>query len=257
MINFDHICRDNDIHYSLHAGTLLGCIREQGFIPWDDDIDIWVPIAEYERFLAIAKKETPYRILDNLHDVGWSRSFSKVSDRRTVVINDEAKSRTLKKYGVSVDIFPLFGIPDDPAWCEKLLKTRRKVVYLQRYRMGLYKGLHPKNVSKKLWAGSNLLLGRDEQFFKSQILEQELSNPDSPHVGCIISVYKTKDIHDRKWFSDTVKLSFEGVEFDAPVGYDAVLRKIYGDYMQLPPPEMQKAHDLEHAFWVTSKDTDQ
>ena len=55
LINFDHICRDNDIHYSLHAGTLLGCIREQGFIPWDDDVDVSITRDEYEKLLLVLK----------------------------------------------------------------------------------------------------------------------------------------------------------------------------------------------------------
>lgn len=251
MIDLDALCARHHLTYYLGYGSLIGAIRHKGFIPWDDDIDIWVPIEVYQQFLELVEKETSYRVLNNFLDRGWSRSFAKVSDTRTVISNDNKKSRTLSSYGVSVDIFPLFGIPAAPDWSRKLLQIRNKVVYLQRYRLGLYQGGSPANLKKKLWSKLSLALGRDEKYYKARILALELSSPDAPRVGCVISVYRTKDIHARKDFSKTVDVTFEGHTFQAPVGYDRVLRRLYGDYMQLPPPEKRIAHDLEHAFWIS------
>ena len=250
LVDLDALCAQYHLTYFLGYGSLIGAIRHQGFIPWDDDIDIWVPIETYKQFLDLVKKETSYAVLDNTSDIGWSRSFAKVSDTRTVIYNEQKKSRTLSSYGVSVDIFPLFGIPETPNWSKKLLQNRDKVVYLQRYRLGLYQGASPANLKKKLWAKLSLALGKDEKYYKSRILELELSSRDTRCVGCVISVYRTKDIHARKDFSKTIDVIFEGHTFQAPIGYDRILRKLYGDYMQLPPPEKRVAHDSERAFWI-------
>jgi lipopolysaccharide cholinephosphotransferase len=246
LCDIDEVCRRNRITYYLAYGSLIGAVRHQGFIPWDDDIDIWVPVEEYERFLNAVKHETSYKVLNHLKDVGWSRSFSKVSDPGTYIVNEKAESRTLKSYGVSVDIFPLFYVDPDPDWISRLLKLRNRVVYLQRYRLGLYR--ERKEYLKILFAKMLLASGHDEAFYKKRIMAQECSLSNGKHRGCVISVYREKDMHPSDAFAETVELHFENRTFSAPCGYDQILRDLYGDYMKLPPPEKRTAHSLEHAF---------
>ena len=249
LCDLDALCHRHNITYYLAYGSLIGAIRHKGFIPWDDDIDLWIPISEYEHFLEVVKNETNYVVLDHIHDIGWSRGFSKVSDKDTIVFHDSEKHRTKSRYGVSVDIFPLFGVKKDASWCNRVLKTRNRIVYLQRYRLGVYRKKSISAIFKAIISKVLILLKKDEMYYKQKLLRLELTESNSQQVGCIISVYKTKDIHDVSCFSETVKVEFEGKMFSAPIGYDRVLRDIYGDYLKLPPIENRVSHGAEHAFW--------
>lgn len=110
----DAICRKHGITYCLHNGSLLGAIRHGGFIPWDDDVDIAMPRKEYERFLEIAPKELPahFFLLNSLTDPEWRSQFSRVTNSNTMcVATVYVQNRVRFNMGISIDIFPLDGVP--------------------------------------------------------------------------------------------------------------------------------------------------
>lgn len=110
----DAICRKHDIRYCLFAGSLLGAVRHKGFIPWDDDIDIAMPRKEYERFLEIAPKELPAHLFlqNSLTDPEWRSQFSRVCNSNTLcVATVYVRNRVCFNMGVSIDVFPLDGVP--------------------------------------------------------------------------------------------------------------------------------------------------
>ncbi|MBE6864709.1 MAG: LicD family protein [Ruminococcus flavefaciens] len=253
LCNLNSICEKYNITYFLAYGSLIGAIRHKGFIPWDDDIDLWIPISQYEKFLEIVKKETDYSVLDHIHDIGWPRGFSKVSDKDTIVFHDSEKYRTKSRYGVSVDIFPLFAVKSDASWCNKILKTRNRIVYLQRYSLGVYKKNSISAICKAIASKMLIVMKKDEMYYKKKLFQLEQTASDSRQVGCIVSVYKMKDIHDIACFGETIKVEFEGKFFSAPIGYDRILRDIYGDYLKLPSIKNRVSHGAEHTFWKSEK----
>lgn len=109
---FIRICEDNDLKYYASGGTLLGTIRHNGFIPWDDDIDIMMPFSDYKRFLCIAKKELkePYFLQSYMTEIGYLPRYSRIrrSDTTGYTVNDEHYPSFNK--GIFIDIFPYFNI---------------------------------------------------------------------------------------------------------------------------------------------------
>ena len=114
--DLDGICRSNGIKYFLAYGTLIGAVRHKGFIPWDDDIDIWVKIEEYEKLLEALKAQSKYEVISNLDSEYWQNSFSKLSDSSTIIIDNGLNQNECLRRGVAVDIFPIFECNKDKRW---------------------------------------------------------------------------------------------------------------------------------------------
>lgn len=105
---FDFLCSENNLNYSLYGGTLLGAVRHKGFIPWDDDIDVAMPLKDYEKFLSLSEiKAGKYRLHDrnseeNNHE-NYYYPFAKLEDEDTII--NFFKNRD--KGGAFIDIFPI------------------------------------------------------------------------------------------------------------------------------------------------------
>lgn len=247
--DIDQVCRKHGIPYFIGYGSLIGAVRHQGFIPWDDDIDLWVPITQFHKFLDIMKNETDYLILDHLHDDKWPRCFTKISDRSTRVKVDSDEMQTGKHFGVSVDIFPLFPIDKGHTIVPKILQCKKMLTIQALNRLGVYNQKGISGLAKRIRSTILLVLGKNEKYFKNKLLKLESTVSHFDELGCVISVYKEKDIFPKTAFASSVDLPFEGKMFSAPAGYDTVLRQLYGDYMKLPPVEQRTSHDGEHAYW--------
>ncbi len=123
LVDIDKWCADNSILYSLAFGTLIGAVRHHGFIPWDDDIDIWMPRPDYERFIKEYSHEY-FKVISYHETLGYSLEYAKVHDSRTYV----TEAGVDVGWGLSVDVFPVDGIPDRNSGrklASKVASTRR------------------------------------------------------------------------------------------------------------------------------------
>lgn len=249
----DRVCRENGLRYSLAYGTLLGAVRHKGFIPWDDDVDTIMPREDYEKLKEIWQNTASedFILQDGEADGGPPNNFLKIrKDNTTFIMFESEKDREYHK-GIYVDIFPVdrFAPGRIRKAVQKLLfdvnllfnrgyrsGTGGVVGFVEKTLLGAVKRKNHKKLSR--WAG------RRSRRWNNTV------------NSCVIasSMRACKRILPADMFDEMKTVSFNGKEYPAVKDTDALLKIIYGDYMQLPPEEKRvwKHHpilvDFEHNY---------
>lgn len=255
----DEFCREHNIKYSLAYGTMLGAIRHKGFIPWDDDIDIFMLREDYDRFEKLWLKEAPHGyILENSKlNTEFSQCHTKILKDNTTFLQDgEAKANYHK--GIFIDIFVLDRVADT-VLKQKIQKINAMLYFL--YTRG-YSYDRGSNIVK---LGCKFLLGIVPNKSYRNIagrFERKLSKYNS-HIGNKLVCYCVMESLNCYYPGDSMekmeKVVFEGKSFFCSKNYDVMLAAEYGDYMKLPPEEERtwKHHpvliDFEHNYYDIKK----
>lgn len=237
------------IPYYAIGGTCIGAVRHKGFIPWDDDLDIAIPIDHFDRFTDIAKKELPehlyvYSSEDIRH---YHYIWLKICDKRTTFIEESEKGYSDAYKGVFVDVMPLSGVP----CCSKnefihfLKKIKRYQILndLTRFpvKVNSFKDLIKAILSRTLtfFLPFNFFSKKYLRFLKRFPLESSLKTGyvwdnwnDIPSL-----------IFSSCWFGDGVELDFEDTHIRCPKDFDRYLKAQFGEYMVLPPVEQRQIHN--------------
>lgn len=245
----DAFCAENNLTYYLAYGTLLGAVRHKGFIPWDDDIDIWMPRPDYERFISsFTSQGSRYQVVSHFKDKKYPYFFAKVHDTATIL---EMKTTFNYQLGLYVDIYPVDVIPSD----KNLQKKHKKNYNLYR---NIY-GIKAIKYRKGRGNAKNLLLlaSRIITFFiPLSFLPKKIDKISGTYnytdydLASIAIAPAHRLILDKHLFSTAIKLRFEDMDANVPIGYAEILSKIYGNYLTLPPIEKQVSHHAQIAFML-------
>ncbi len=239
ILNFlDDICRKNHIQYFLAAGTLLGAVRHQGFIPWDDDIDVTLLRSEYKKLIDVLKSEKGrYQLLSIETNDDYYYGFGKLVDTHTVLV--ENGMPPIKNLGVYIDIFPIDYFPNNDA---ERLKVQKKLFTLRAALWYSFPKIKHSGFIRKLAGVVFRRIGW--KIFQNKLMEycNILNENTTDYVGSAVATSIPYKAMRTEWFATSINLEFEGHLYPAPVGYKNYLEVLYGDYMELPPDEKRKTH---------------
>lgn len=264
LFKFDEVCRKHHLKYTLAYGSLLGIIRHHGFIPWDDDIDVFMVRDEYEKLKRLKGEFTDPYYLQFPGDDGYLYSFAKLRNSNTTALSDAFRYESFNQ-GMPLDIFILDSFNPKTVdndlekvkslvfECSTLMRrsnphpSEKDLLYMQRYPI-VREGV---DVIQDLDA----ILTRNHSYF-------------SEYYVCLCNlIYDIKQgIFRKKDIDNLVDAEFYGHLVLIPKNYDSILSVIYGDYMSLPPVEMrgkwhnQVLYDMDrpyidyvHELWKNEK----
>ena len=248
----DQFCADNNITYYLTGGSMIGALRHDGFIPWDDDIDIMMYRDEYEKFIEeFNKSQTKYHAFSIDRDSGYNSHFCKISDMSTVLV-ENVKPHDIE-IGVNIDLFPLDKLPPNVNEQKLLDKLHHLDLY---YHCKSVKGASFKLRSFK--QKIKIVLCKFLSFTKTRYKLSKAQSDIAKLYNCTeTDEYSIITCHMRKRFplinrtQTTVERHiFEGRFYNIPSSYDRYLTMQFGDYMT-PPPLDKRASG--HSFVAYKK----
>jgi len=237
-------CDANGLKYFIANGTLLGAVRHQGFIPWDTDIDVYMPFEDMQKFFSTYPNDndSPYKTET------WMECFNKsimspinrFVDSRAIRLNMGNFEFVYRVVPLGIGIVPLHGFPATPDEIQQRFSLGKELLasWQRWHRLKEFDSSIP-DIREDI-----LKLQNSHSFYHSPIVG--LANGwflSASGYGTFALPYSD--------FSESVLLKFEDDYFSAPVGYDSYLRTLYGDYMQLPPEDKRKAFTSEFSpYWL-------
>lgn len=236
------VCKKYDLKIMASGGTLIGAIRHNGFIPWDDDIDLMMPREDYEKFLDVIEKEIPegYFAQSLRTEKNYSNGHFQLRNSNTtcLISADYSNLKSKKNCGLWVDIFPYDAVSEDEAAYEKESKEIDKLKKIC-WRKGL-KEVNFKNIVKKCLTACYT---KPVEFYIKKIDELAKNHKESTLVGLqsFMPGYR-KNVWKKDLFDEVIYHKFEDIELPIPAHYDEVLRVEFGDYMKIPENKNGSIH---------------
>lgn len=238
------VCDENGIRYFLADGSFLGAVRHEGFIPWDDDMDVGMLRADYEKFLRIApeKLKPEYCVQSWYTDPNYGLPFGKVMKRNTVYLEGKKTTR-LKENGFYVDIFPFDYVPEEEAARKELAAKLLKIYRIKLMKCGYQPWVDNGRILWKKRIGylyyQLLSLGKTQEQLAKEY-DALATKCSKTGILCEQSALSKPDYYRAEIFNKFDQYPFEGESFCGVKDYDGYLGSLYGAYMQLPPEDQRE-----------------
>jgi lipopolysaccharide cholinephosphotransferase len=243
LLEVDRICKRHAIPYWLSSGTLIGALRHDGFIPWDDDLDIEMLRSDYLRLMAVLPRELPdwLALQNDQTDPNYFYFYAKVRDRRSRMLEQNGYDRLWREQGIYIDIFPM---EQHPIWLHKL--TEKSVGHMYKiWRTSTDDTKAIRSVRRIFNFNNKILFPCLRSLLRLQSIltpHSALHPPRKKLTGSrrtvpVITSAMGIPFHNPRYTDEIFPLTthvFEGHDLPVPHDADAHLRHIFGDYMQLP-----------------------
>lgn len=246
ILEFKKFCEENNLKWFLCGGGCIGAIRHEGFIPWDDDLDVFMMRKDYERFFSIAKKsKLSFHVIRTSEKVFSGQTFISVTDKNTTVIKKEQVGLKVPR-GITIDVFPLDATPSN--------FFKQQIQMFNALLFSLYiTSVIPKNHGFLISLICFILLSLIPSFkfriklallFEKNMTKYNIDECDYVKELCAGPKYM-KNLYKKSLFEKGELKKFENTFLPVPNGYDEYLKIAFGNYMELPPEnERINSHDI-------------
>lgn len=254
---FISLCDSYHLKYFLIYGTMLGAVRHEGFIPWDDDIDVCMPRDDYCKLIELIKNE---KVIESTYCfTGVELNNATNLFLKLINKNIEIKEKVEVDKYLWLDIFVLDGLPSKEERAKKYM--RKMFIMEQLYNVKIIK-------FKNLLKGSKTLKRRiiklitkpfmffvNKDFLAKKILRnsQKYNYNDSKYVSTLLGLTPNKNFYEKRLFEELSNYNFEDIHVSSMKNYDEYLTITYGDYMKLPPEEKRYTHNFD-AYYIDNDD---
>lgn len=238
---FHSFCEEHNLRYYALGGTMLGAVRHKGFIPWDDDIDVGLPRADYNKLIELSDRiQSPY-VLETPHSEAkeFVYAYSKLYNTDTTLIE---KGKSNIKRGIYLDVFPLDGLGNNEIDATKQFKRTAHLVKKLAVRVSpIRKGRgFAKNCAVALSRCVPQFIINDKKLAqKLNRVAAEKDYDDNVFVGNLVCNYKLNNILRRDYFGTPTSYVFEDAEIYGAEDYEGYLSQVFGNWRKLPPEDQQ------------------